>query len=190
MIDLDNLKNNLLVRRWKARYEQLPETIKRKLEEYDDDRQLKVIKKQRIYPETGDIFRLISSYDLEITGIVIRNHVNNINGEELLVVAFLKYGFDYRKAISEGLSSSNLILPPQVVGKEYWSKGYFYNYDHYNENIMIDTYGFYDIVTGKLYDEYGQMVMKEPELLGSYAVATINGISQKLDQELIIGMNV
>lgn len=99
--------------------------------------------------------------DLFYYGLVVNNHINNINGEELLI-------------------------PPQIVGKEYWTRGYFYNVEHYNEKVNIDSCGFYSIGKRQFVDEYGNEITNEPELLGMYGVATITGIARKINRELII----
>lgn len=72
------------------------------------------------------------------------------------------------------------------MGKEYWTRGYFYNVEHYNENVKVDSCGFYSIGKGKFFDEYGNEITNEPQLLGTYGVATIIGIAGKINQELII----
>lgn len=183
---MKNINENILTIRWLERYSQLSDKVKNKIDLYENNvKQLKVIKKNRKYPEVGDIFKLISGDNLEINGVVINNHINNINGDDLLVIALFKYKYEYSKVIKEGISLNNLLLPPQIVGKEYWSEGFFNNIDHYN-NINCDNYGFYSVGKQKIYDEYGNEIYNEPELLGAFGVATIIGISMKINQELII----
>lgn len=177
---------DILYKRWQERYAQLPKITQNRLDNEPIGRQLKPIKRSRKYPEIGDVFRLVSSDDIEINGIVINNHLNIIHGDDLLVVALLKYGYDYKQALDEGLSSKNLILPPQIIGPEYWTRGYFYNIDHYENDIVIERYGFYSGIKAKFFDEYGSVIQAEPPLLGGSGVATIIGISAILNKELII----
>ena len=40
------------------------------------------------------------------------------------------------------------------------------------------------------FDEYGNEIPGEPQLLGTYGVATITGIAGKISQELIIAGNL
>lgn len=184
---MSNINDSILTRRWNERYSQLSDELKNKITLYESNiKQLKKIKRNLKYPDVGDVFNLISCDDIEINGIVINNHINNINGEDLIVIALIKYRYDYKQVIEKGLSSKNLIIAPQIVGKEYWTKGYFNIFDHWYRDINCDSYGFYSIGKGKIFDEYGMAVEKEPNLLGVFGVSTINGISIKINQELII----
>ena len=81
---------------------------------------------------------------------------------------------------------SELLIAPVMVGREYWTRGYFYNT---GENIEIPSeidYGFYSIGKGMFMDEYGNEIVREPELLGTFGVATITGVSYEINVELII----
>lgn len=187
MLDLKNMNNNIISNRWKERYAKLPNEIKEKLDNFDvSDCQLQVIKRKRIYPEIGDIFKVNPMGDLFYYGLVVNNHINNINGEDLLLILIFKEGVDIKESISKGIGYDELLIPPQIVGKEYWTRGYFYNVEHYNEKVKVDSCGFYSIGKGKFFDEYGNEITNEPQLLGTYGVATIIGIAGKINQELIM----
>ncbi len=187
MVDLKNINNNIISNRWNERYEKLPNEIKEKLDNLDVSKcQLQVIKMKKIYPEIGDIFKVNPMGDLFYYGLVVNNHINNINGEDLLLIFIFNEGVNIKECISNGIGYDELLIPPQIVGKEYWTRGYFYNIEHYNENFNIDSCGFYSIGKGKFFDEYGNEISNEPKLLGTYGVATIIGIAGKISQELII----
>lgn len=182
-----DINNNVISKRWKERYNNLSDDVKKKLDENDGViTQLKVLNKSRKYPEIGDIFQLITNNNIEFNGIIINNHICNINGDDLIVVAIFKYTYDYKKVLNEGVLLNNIIIPFQIVGKEYWTRGYFNTIDHFDEIIKTCSYGFYSIGKGKIYDEYGKALIEMPDILGIYGVSTINGISMKLNQELII----
>lgn len=186
-MNLNDINNNILSKRWEERYEILSDEIKEKLDNLDvSDCQLQVIKRKRIYPEIGDIFKVNPKGDLIYYGLVVNNHINNINGEDLLLILIFKEGVNVKESISRGIEHDELLIPPQIVGKEYWTRGYFYNVEHYSEKIKIDGYGFYSIGKGKFFDEYGNEIANEPQLLGTYGVATIAGVAVKINQELII----
>lgn len=190
MVDFKSLNDNIISNQWKKRYAQQPDEIKKKLDKLDNanatDYQLQVIKRKRIYPEIGDIFQVNPHNDIILYGVVINNHVNNINGEDLLVVMIFKNEVDIKESISHGVKYDELFIPPQIVGKEYWTRGYFYNIDHYNEKINVGNYGFYSIGKKKFLNEYGDNILDKIELLGTYGVATIYGIAMEINQELII----
>lgn len=190
MIDIKDINNNIIANRWKARYAQLSNEIKKKLDELDnepiEEYQLQVIKRKRIYPQIGDVFQIKPLKDIELYGLVVNNHINNINGKDLILVLIYKNKANLKESIRKEVKSEDLLIPPQIIGKEYWTKGYFYNIDHYNEMPKISSYGFYSIGKGKFVDEYGKEMEREPSLLGIYGVATIIGVAGKINQELII----
>ena len=129
MIDIKDINNNIRSNRWKARYDKLPDEIKVKLDALADadfnEYQLKVIKRKRVYPEIGDIFRICPCDNVEYYGIVVNNHINNNNGEDLIVVFIFKSGVDIKQSVSNGIKKEDLLIDPEIVGKEYWTRGYF-----------------------------------------------------------------
>lgn len=188
MNDLSYLKDNIISRRWKMKYEQCSRDIKDKLDKLDsmyiNEYQLQIIKRKRIYPEIGDIFKICPYDNIECFGIVVNNHVDNNNGDDLVVIFIFKSGIDIVSSIKNGISKEELLIDPEIVGKEYWTRGYFFNVGH--TNIQVNNYGFYSIGKGKFFDEYGNDIHEEPYLLGTYGVATISGIAYSINQELII----
>ena len=190
MNNLKNINDNVIANQWKQRYTEQPDGIKEKLDELErkefKDYQLQVIKRKRVYPQIGDIFKINPKEDIVLYGIVINNHISNINGEELLVILIFKEGVDITNIQYEDMKNIQFLLPPQIVGKEYWTKGYFYNIDHIDKISNMKDYGFYSIGKGKCFDEYGNEIKFAPQLLGTYGVVTISGIARKINRELII----
>lgn len=198
MLNINEMNDNILSRRWKERYASLSEEQKRKfdyLAEADiSEYQLKVIKRKRAYPEVGDIFQLNprsdifqdKSKELFFYGIVVNNHVDWPSAYDLLVVFIFKDGVDIRRCIKEGIKKSDLLMRPVIATKLYWTRGFFYNVDHIDEPFMIDNYGFYDIGHGSFVDEYRRPMEHQPELLGSFAIMTDIGIARTISKELII----
>ena len=188
MIDYKNINNNIRANRWKARYNALPEDVKKKLDVLADtpfkEYQLQVIKRKKIYPEIGDIFQIRPCDSIEYYGIVVSNHVNNNNGDDLLVIFIFKSGIDIEQSVKNGVKKEELLIDPEIVGKEYWTRGYFFNIGH--TEIKENKYGFYSIGKGKFFDEYGNDINNEPYLLGTYGVATISGIAYGINKEMII----
>ncbi len=188
MNDLGYLKDNIMSRRWKIKYEQCSQEVKNKLDKLDDmyinEYQLQVIKRQRIYPEIGDIFKICPCENIEYFGIVVNNHVNNKNGDDLIVIFIFKSGIDIEQSIKNVIKKDDLLIDPEIVGREYWARGYFFNIGHIE--IQVNNYGFYSIGKCKFLDEYGNDIQEEPSLLGTYGVATISGIAYSINQELII----
>lgn len=90
----------------------------------------------------------------------MNTHINNINGDDL--------------------------IPLAIVGKEYWTRSYFYNIGHFDGLMNINSYGFYWIGKGKFVDEYGDVLTSKPDLYGSFGVTAIIGIARQITKELII----
>ena len=188
-MDLNNLNDNIISRRWKERYATLSEETKEKLSAFKkmnpSEYQLQVIKRKRIYPEIGDIFELKTRHNVVIKGVVINNHIDNINGNDLILIFIFKMEIDILECLQNGNVYDSLLCMPKIVGSEYWSKGYFFNISHYNY-LPDFEYGFYSVGKGVFCDEYGNQIPNEPHLLGIYGVTTIIGISQLVTKELII----
>lgn len=153
---MKNINDNVIANRWKQRYAQQPDRIKEKLDELE--------KKE------------LKDYQLQ----VIKRK------EELLVILIFKESVELNNILYEDLKKLELLLPPKIVGKEYWSRGYFYNIAHSDKISNTIDYGFYSIGKGKYFDEYGNEIKFEPQLLGTYGVATVSGIARKINRELII----
>lgn len=186
-MNIADLSDNIISKRWKERCANLSEEKKRKLETFEQsDYQLQVIKRKRIYPQPGDIFQLNPRDDIYFYGIVVNNHINNINGDDLLVVMIFCNEVEIQECIQKGIKAGDLLIPPQIVGKEYWTRGYFYNVKRFDGVLNIKNYGFYKIGKGKFVDEYGDEILHEPELLEVYGVSTVTGIARQVTQELII----
>lgn len=190
---MDNLKNindNPLSQKWKQRYDQQPDNIKQKLDMLKnqnlDEYQLKVIKKKKIYPEKGDIFLVSPRDGIFFFGLVVNNNISNINGEHLLVIFIFRNRAESIEDDKFSVDYENLLIEPCIVGKEYWTRGYFFNVGNIMSLNVACDYGFYSVGKGKYFDEYGKEIFREPKLLGTYGVSTISGVAYKINKELII----
>lgn len=175
-------------RRWKTKYEQCSQAVRDKLDKLDEmyinEYQLQVIKRKRIYPDIGDIFKICPRENIECYGIVVNNHVNNKNGDDFIVIFVFKSDVDIEQSVKKGIRKEDLLIDPEIVGKEYWTRGYFFNVGHIESKV--NNYGFYGIGKRKFFDEYGNDIQEEPSILGTYGVATISGVAYSINQELII----
>ncbi|MBQ1999945.1 MAG: hypothetical protein II220_10790 [Spirochaetales bacterium] len=183
------INNNPIAREWKERYSKLSEEKKKKIDELDNmmipEYQLKVIKRSRTYPEIGDIFKINPKDDIFYYGIVINNHITSIYGEDLLVVLIFDNNEKIEDKLSKKILRKDLLLTPCLVGKEYWTRGYFFNIGHEDKQISIESYGFYGLFDGLYYNEYNDKLNYIPELV-SMGVYTISGIAYEMNKEMII----
>lgn len=184
------INENILTKRRKARYEALTDEVKEKLAKLDasslSEYQLKEIKRSRKYPQIGDVIRMNPNQELSLFGVVLNNNINNICGDNLLLIAIFRLGTDLDVIFEKGIDPEDLLLPPIIVGKEYWTKGYFAKVSEWKSPRMNAKYGFLRLINGKFLDEYGNDIGEEPEVLGLFGVSTISGIARKINQELII----
>lgn len=184
-MNTDDLKDNPLANRWKERYKNLSSDIKKKLDTFENTNyQLQIIKRTRTYPSVGDIFQLNPRDNIYFYGLVVNTLVNNINGDDLIVVMIFRDKVE--SDIQNKIQENNLLIPPTIVGKEYWTRGYFYNVGHFDGLMNMNNYGFYWIGKRKIVDEYGNVLNFKPDLLGSFGVTTITGIARQITKELII----
>ena len=179
---------NIIKKKWLERFESLPLEIQNKINEYYASSEIFQLNKQkgsRKYPEIGEIFEISVLNDLRFKGIVLNNHINSMNGDDLLVICIFKADVDIEDCIKNTIKDNCLLIEPVIVGKEYWSRGYFHKIGEYTEKINISSYSFFDVIDNKFYDEYGNdSEMKE--IVSLYGVATITGIGTEIGIELII----
>lgn len=78
MMDLKNINDNIISNRWRERYLKQSDEVKAKLDKLDNsapsEYQLQIIKRKRIYPEIGDIFKINPTDDIIFKGVVLNNH--------------------------------------------------------------------------------------------------------------------
>jgi len=190
MFDLKNMNDNPLSRKWKDRYNKLPEHTQKELDEFYSksykEYQLKVIKRTRTLPKRGDVFFINPKENKFFVGVVVNDNVNNINGNDLYVVLILKNKVESIEEKDFDLDFNNLLIEPCIVGKEYWTRGYFYNCGVFIDNLPNIDYGFYNIGECEYLDEFGNVLNNVPKEFGTFGVSTIIGIAYKVNHELII----
>lgn len=186
--------NNILLNEWKARYEQQNESTKRKLDELKSDLvqgrnnnfQLLKIKRSYKYPEKGDIFVFQPRKNIFFYGLVLNAHVNNLQGEDMYVVALFSIKSKSVDKFSFVLDYSKLLLAPLMVDRFYWTKGLFYNVSHIDNLGTPPSYGFFKIARVKpFWNEFDEPLEQRPEYLSSGAQTSV-GVGYKVNKELII----
>ena len=203
------MSDNLLLKRRKERYKTLSkeklEQIRLLDENFDNGNvgayQLKTIKRKRkIYPQKGDIFILNPKENLYFYGVVVNSEVKMRGFEEDLYVVMIfrkpskilleeNFNIEKNKKIFESflhIDFDNLLIPPEIVSRAYWTLGYFYNIGMSINVLENLDYGFYDILPNKFLNEYEEEMDHEPKLLGVFGCATTIGVGHKIAEEIII----
>lgn len=190
MFDIENINDNPISRKWDVRIKNLPNIIQLELDEFNKksykEYQLNVIKRTKTLPKRGDVFFVNPKENKFFVGVVINDNVNNKNGNDLLVVLILKNKVESIGDKDFEIDFDNLLIEPTIVGKEYWTRGLFYNCGISIDKLPYIDYGFYSVGNGKYLDEFGQNITKIPKYLGTYGVATKIGIAYEVNHELII----
>ena len=192
------MNTNLIALRRKERFESLNLEIQKELDNFYDTKaathQLKVIKKSRSIPKVGDVFLVSPREGIYFYGkVLVANIVRKVRDTfvEGKHVVFIFKGNTHEKNIDKYMPDySNLLIPPAIVGDEYWKKGYFHtiaNIPLTEEEKKLD-FGFYSIhFKGNFFcKETGELLDKEPKLLGMHGITTISGIGLEIEEELII----
>ena len=189
---------NLIALRRKEHFESLNLEIQKELDNFYDTKaathQLKVIKKSRSIPKVGDVFLVSPREGIYFYGkVLVSNIVRKVPDSfvEGKHVVFIFKGNTHEKNIDKYMPDySNLLIPPAIVGDGYWKKGYFHtiaNIPLTEEEKKLD-FGFYSIhFKGNFFcKETGELLDKEPKLLGMHGITTISGIGLEIEEELII----
>lgn len=187
---MSDYTDNPIARAWKKRYQNFSPDIQYKLDALynvsSKEYQFNVIKKSRKHPSKGDVFIINPTEDLFLYGVVLNSNINNICGNDLYVIIILKNRVKSNQKAEIKLITNNILVGPCIVGKEYWTRGFFGRTDMTIKDIPQFNYGFYYIGKSKYVDEFGNEIFEKPDMVESFGVATITGIAYKVRKELII----
>ena len=186
--------NNILLKEWIERYNKQNESIKKELDRLHGDLvqgrnnnfQLLKIKRSYKYPEKGDIFVFQPRKNIFFYGLVLNAHVNNLQGEDVYVVALFSIKSKSVDKFSFVLDYSKLLLAPLMVDRIYWTKGLFYNVSHTDNLGTPPSYGFFKIAReNQFWNEFDEPLEQRPEYLSTGAQTSI-GVGYKVNKEIII----
>ena len=193
-------EENIISLEWKKRYESQPEEIKRELDDlseaFDDYKvfkekyQLKVIKRTRKLAKKGDIFVFSPREGIYFYGLVVKDDVKSDSEYNWYVIMLFKSKTNSLNDINFIPYYNDLLLPPLIVTRLYWTKGFFYNVGHLDEVNYNISYGFYDVYWNITVDEYDQKINYVPDYITSAGVMTDIGIAYEVNKELIINKDL
>lgn len=78
------------------------------------------------------------------------------------------------------LSVNNLLIPPQAVNNQGWLKGYYQTIG----NLDVTESVYWHTSFSKMYDEEGNEIDREPQVLALYAVSSYGSMGYKIDKAL------
>ena len=87
------------------------------------------------------MFKINPKNEIFLYGVVINNHINNINGDDLILILIFKQGKNIERCIEEGIKGDDLLLDPEIVGKDKFVNEYG---DEIGEPQIL---GMYSVVT-------------------------------------------
>lgn len=187
---MNDYADNPIARAWEKRYQSFSSDIQYKLDELYNaspkEYQFNVVKKSRKHSTRGDVFVINPINDLFLYGVVLNSNINNICDDDLYLIIILKERAEINKKAKIKLITDNILVGPCIVGKEYWTKGFFGRTDINIQDIPQFSYGFYYIGKSKYVNEFGNEIFEKPDMVESFGVATITGIAYKVRKELII----
>lgn len=187
---MNDYADNPIARAWEKRYQSFSSDIQYKLDELYNaspkEYQFNVVKKSRKHSTRGDVFVINPINDLFLYGVVLNSNINNICDDDLYLIIILKERAEINKKAKIKLITDNVLVGPCIVGKEYWTKGFFGRTDINIQDIPQFSYGFYYIGKSKYVNEFGNEIFEKPDMVESFGVATITGIAYKVRKELII----
>ena len=188
--NMKTLNDNFLTRANKKRYNEATEIQQKKIDALYNtmsvaDYQLKLLKRKRKYPEIGDIFRLMPPNNQYLYGIVVNNHIKNINTVEQIVIMIFETKEKLIDACNRKILPDDLFIPSKIITKLYWTNGYFETIDKI-ENFQCNAdYGFYTGSRDMFLDEYGTEMDHQPQIVSLFGITTNIGIARAVYCELI-----
>lgn len=192
------MSTNLIASRIKERYDRLDPTTQKELDTFFKEKssnyRLNVIKKSRQKPAEGDVFVLSPREGIYFFGkVMVANIVREVPDSfvEGKHVIFIFKGCTNEITIDNFVPNyEDLLISPAIVSDDYWKKGYFYTIS----NIPLTEveknldFGFYKIhFKGNFFcKETGEILDREPKILGMHGITTLTGIATEVERELII----
>lgn len=144
---------------------------------------LEVLSKTRREPTPGDLFVLKVKGKGYFYGAVVKTGVNAGFGGNIGILVYI-YGKEYREKamVPPVLSREDLLIPPLMVNRKPWTKGFFEWVGHgeVSELAPYDFHCFRD-VRNQIVNEYGEIVKKcTGRPVGQYGLASYGAVSREI----------
>jgi hypothetical protein len=196
-------QEDIASKNWKERVANLPEDTQEKLALYRKKHtmteELLPIKRKRPKLERGDVFVVQPREGLYSYGRVLNVDVSTrfrgtagagdgYKWHDALVVCIYNCKTT-QLSLDAFLSHSDILTKPQMVIVSVFTSGYFFKLGNVpitpEEQVRLD-YGFYDISSRTIVDEYGDDIEHMPQFLHSMGLGNFGAVSYSLMLEFII----
>lgn len=193
MIPFNAQVNHVAIRRKKI-YDGLSDDKKEKIKQLSNCswKEIKpvIIKRDKNYPEIGDIFEYKPNKEITLYGLVINNHIFYKGGSEedggWIVSVIFKKDIDIYSCIKKGIRKEHLLIYPNKSSALHWKKGYCHKITHVQCFKMKDSYGFDNPSYGRFETENGNVLKKEPVMFDGCGILTEFGFAYEILYQLII----
>ena len=188
---VDDDSHNIITKKRIERYHSLPDELKTRLDQLKIQSPKKYLiqkqKTEKIYPEIGSVFNVVSVDGRSVNGMVINNHINGRLGKDIIAIVLLKQKFENLGKAE--VSVDDLLTEPLMVNSDLWKEGYV-NTVHGLQGHINFEYCFYDSASDNFKDEYGNIKKVDSDVVGMYGMATKYGLSRYVQSELTINYEI
>ena len=152
----------------------------------DEEIELVKMKPSRKKLRDGDIFVLQPKKDSYMFGKIIRAKLNMENAVGMnggTIVHIYKGIYNSYEEIPD-LTSQKLLLPPQIIINNAWTRGFFMNVGNseITDEDIPQSYGFYHDFWNKSFDIDGHELAGKPEVCGSLSISNYMVIQARLNK--------
>lgn len=143
--------------------------------------------KSRKHPKEGDIFWVQPLMNMYYYGKVIQTQIQSIdslvNGMNLIFL-YDKRATDH--SILEDLSDAGFLIPPVIINKLPWSRGYFETIGSVpvTERDRSMSYGFWSFLKKRFVDVQGMPLANQPQYWSDYGLASYAIVGGKIQAAL------
>jgi hypothetical protein len=148
-----------------------------------------VLQPSRKKLRAGDVFAMQMPDDLYLFGRVISTDA--VSGFSFSASAILIYVFRTRSEVKapprrEDLRPDNLLVPPILINRLPWSRGYFETIDHrpLEQEDLLKQHCFLSSVRGQYFDEKGHELPGPVEPVGRYGLNSYRTADDKISKAL------
>ena len=150
---------------------------------------LRILKPSRAAPKNGDIFVLSPAVGMYLYGRVIDAKAS-VGPFPAILVYIYRHVTDQIRALEPAqLPPSLLLIPPVMINRLAWSRGYFETVAHapITADDRLPVHAFKD-EWGRLVDERSRPVLTTPSVVGHWGLSSYRSLDDKISRALGLPM--